>query len=285
MHSNLGEIHPDKTRTLHESHRPTPRRAAPTRITVSFQDRALHLELARGTQTLSAGFWKMDIALDSEPAAPIADYEESCWVADKDVNYLELEIQLSGGIRVERHLVFAREDQFMLLADAVFGPRAGRLEYRGSLPLAAGIEFRPDRNAREGTIQGKKPLAGVLPLALPEWRSAKCPGNLQAREGCLELSQTATGCNLFAPLMLDLKNSRFGKPLTWRTLTVAEALAILPPETAVGYRVMIGKEQWLIYRSLSPRANRSLLGHNLSSEFLLAKFLKNGEVQSLIEVE
>ena len=285
MHSNLGELHPGKTRVLREPHRPTRPSAAPTKLTVAFPGRSLHLELCRGNRTLLAGTWEMDIALDGEAAMPISDYEESCWVADKDVNYLELEIQLSGGLRLERHLVFAREEQFIFLADAVFGPRAGKLEYRGLLPLAEGMEFQADRQHNEGAILGKKRLATVLPPAISEWRTPGSPDHLRMQDGKLELSQTAVVRNLFAPLFIDLKSRRFNKPLTWRQLTVAESLVIQPPENAVGYRVMIGKEQWLIYRSLSPRANRTLLGHNLSSEFLLARFLKGGEVQSLIEVE
>jgi hypothetical protein len=285
MHSNLGALHPGKSRELRELRRPAPLKGASTRLSVAFPGRSLHLEFCRGPCMMFAGTWEMDIALDGEPARPISDYEENCWVADKDVDYLELEIKLSGGLRLERHLVIARQDQFVLLADAVFGPRSGKLEYRGLLPLAGEMEFQPDRQHHEGAIVGKKKLATVLPLALPEWRSEGDSGRLQMQDGKLELSQTAIGQNLFAPLFLDLKSLRFGKPLTWRQLTVAESLAIQPPEVAAGHRVMIGKEQWLTYRSLSPKANRTLLGHNLSSEFLLARFLKKGEVQSLIEVE
>jgi hypothetical protein len=285
MHSILGELHPGTTRVLRAPHRHAPKSAAPTRLTVAFPGRSLHIELCRGECALLAGSWEMDIALDGEAAMPISDYEETCWVADKDVNYLELEIHLGGGMRLERHLVFAQEDQFIFLADAVFGPRAGKIEYRGLLPLAEGMEFQSDRQHNEGAIRGEKHLATVLPPALPEWRTPGGSGHLRRQDGKLELSQTAVGRNLFAPLFIDLKNRRFNKPLTWRQLTVAESLEIQPPESAAGYRVMIGKEQWLIYRSLSPKANRTVLGHNLSSEFLLARFLKGGEVQSLIEVE
>jgi hypothetical protein len=285
MHSNLGEHHKGATRVLRETRRTTSSNTAPTKLTVAFPGRSLYLELHKGDCPLFAGAWDVDIALDGEPARPISDYEETCWVADKDVNYLELEIHLSGGLRLERHLVFAREDQFIFLADAVFGPRAGKLEYRGLMPIAEGMEFQTDRLHTEGSIVGKKPLATVIPPAIPEWRSAKNPDYLRLEDSKLELSQTAMGRNLFAPLFFDLKRQRFEKELTWRQLTVAESLAIQPPDSAVGYRVAIGREQWLIYRSLTPKANRTLLGHNLSSEFLLARFLKKGEVQSLIEVE
>jgi hypothetical protein len=285
MHSNLGEQHSHATRVLHEPRRANRAKTAATKLTVAFPGQSLYLELCRGERPLLAGTWDFDVSLDGEPVEPIADYEETCWVADKDVNYLELEMQLSGGMRLERHVVFAREDEFVFLADAVFGPRAGKLEYRGWLPLAEGTDFEANGEHAEGTIVGKKRLATVFPLALPEWRTAECAGRLERRDRTLELGQTAAGQNLFAPMFFDLKSRRFGKPWTWRPLTVAQSLAIQPADSAVGYRVMIGREQWLVYRSLSPRANRTLLGHNLSSEFLLARFSKKGEVQSLIEVE
>jgi hypothetical protein len=256
-----------------------------TKTTVAYAGQTLHLELKRGDLTLLAGNWTADIAFDGEPVAAISDFEETCWVSDKDVNYLELEIHLAGGLRLERHVVYARQDQLVFLADAVFGPRSGKIEYRGRLPLAADVQFEADSEHTEGAIVANKRMATVLPPALPEWRTPRNTGTLEMHDGKLELALTATGRNLFAPLLFDLNTRRFNKPLTWRQLTVAETLAIQPPDSSVGYRVKIGKEQWLIYRSLSPKANRTLLGHNLSSEFLFARFMKGGEVQSLIEVE
>ena len=58
-----------------------------------------------------------------------------------------------------------------------------------------------------------------------------------------------------------------------------------PAEAAVGYRVAIGKAQWLIYRSLTPPRSRSLLGYNVCSETLVARFDRHGEVDPLIEIE
>jgi len=101
----------------------------------------------------------------------------------------------------------------------------------------------------------------------------------------LELRQSTLGRSLFAPLFFDLDRRRFGKPLTWRQLTVAESLAVQPADVAVGYRVSTDGKHWLIYRSLTPSRNRTLLGHNLSSETLVARFTRKGEVTSLIEIE
>jgi hypothetical protein len=285
MHSILGELHPGKSRILRDARQAKAAKSPLTKLTVSFPDHSLRMELCRGDQTIFAGCWDAKISLDGEAVEPISEYEETCWVSDKDVNYLELELHLSGGLRLERHVVYAREEQFVFLADAVFGPRVGKIEYRGSLPLAEGVKFQSDRQHTEGAIVGKKKIATVLPLALPEWKTPENADHLQAENGCLQLSQSLAGQNLFAPLLFDLKTRRLDKPLTWRQLTVAESLEKIPVDLVAGFRAMIGREQWLIYRSLAPKANRTLLGHNLSSEFLLARFRKNGEVQSLIEVE
>ncbi len=108
---------------------------------------------------------------------------------------------------------------------------------------------------------------------------------LQSSDGLLELRQSAEGSSLFAPLFFDLDRRRFDRPLIHRRLTVAESMKVQPADVAVGYRVARGRRQWLLYRSLTPPKNRTLLGHNLSSEMLIARFTPKGEVETLIEIE
>ena len=86
-------------------------------------------------------------------------------------------------------------------------------------------------------------------------------------------------------MFIDLKTRRFDKELTWRNLTVGERLEIQPGDVAVGYRVQVGRRQWVIYRSLAPPANRTVLGQNLSTEFFIGRFLPNGETEELIQVQ
>jgi hypothetical protein len=68
-------------------------------------------------------------------------------------------------------------------------------------------------------------------------------------------------------------------------LTVAEQRTNLPSDVAVGYRVQCGNRQWLIYRSLSRPAMRTVLGQNLASELLVTRFYRTGETASLVEIE
>jgi hypothetical protein len=287
-------------------------RSAP-RLSVLYPGASCRVELACGKDVLWSGEWRAEVRVDGTPALPASEWSDTCWFSDKDVDYLELELELGEGLCIQRHFVLARKERFLLLADAVLGGRWAALDYRGSLPLGHGITFCQANDTNEGVLTGRKARAVAMPLALSEWRDdafqhAKTSTEHGApRQRCLfqamapersfqavahddgsrslELRQSTYGRALFAPLFFDLDRGRFGKPLTWRQLTVAESMAVQPEDLAAGYRVSAGGRQWLIYRSLGPSRNRTLLGHNLSSETLLARFTGKGEVESLIEIE
>ena len=239
------------------------------------------------------GLWQCQIFRNGRPLRPVSDWESTCRVRDADVDYLELTIDLSGGLSIERHLVLARKDRFLLLADAVIGARRCHLEYRSVLPLAAGVSLRVPRQTCEGFLVGplRRRLATVFPLALPEWKDAKAPGLRPGgvldggSSAGIELRQSDEGRSLFAPLWFDLDPRRARQRLTWRQLTVAESMARVCDDVAAGYRVAAGSGQWLLYRSLGPKHDRTVLGHNLSSETLVARFRRSGEVESIIEIE
>lgn len=259
-------------------------RSAP-RLTVLYPDTSCRVELTCGKDVLCSGPWALELHVDGTPAAPTSEWTKLCWVSDDDVDYLELEIEFGQRLCVQRHLLLAREDRFLLLADAVLASRRAAIEYRGTLPLCQGVTFREACETREGVLVGRKPRATVLPLALPEWLSDRRGGALASTRAGLELRQNAEAQALFAPLFFDLDRSRMNKPLTWRRLTVAESQVVQPADVAAGYRVAIGNQQWLIYRSLTGSRNRSLLGHNLQSETLVARFDRKGNVEPLIEIE
>jgi hypothetical protein len=94
-----------------------------------------------------------------------------------------------------------------------------------------------------------------------------------------------TGEGAFVPWCFHFTGSKRGIPVTWRRLTVAENREVMPADQAAGYRVQVGDDQWIVYRSLDGPANRTLLGQNLVSEFYLARFLEDGSVEKILELQ
>ncbi len=257
-------------------------------LAVTFGGRKIHSELNCGQNTVWTGPCDPLVAIDGRRLMPIGDWEEICWFSDEDVDYLELEISLSDKWRVQRSILLARKDRFLLLADAILGKKSGRIDYHCRLPLCESIGLKVDEKSREGhlvDVGRRKRIGTVLPLAMPEWHAEPFDGSLAMTEEGLLLTQSATARRMFAPLFIDLDARRTRAPLTWRRLTVAESLEIQPGEVAVGYRIQIGHQQWLIYRSLGPTGNRTVLGQNLSSEFFVARFDREGNAEPLMEIE
>lgn len=251
---------------------------------VAFDRPALTLSLKKRGALLLDGDCAPRIAVDGR-SYRVSEWEEVCWISDDDADYLELDGPLKSGWSVQRQILLAREDQFLLLADAVLAPGGSRIDYRCELPLAAGASYTPQRETWEGWLSAGRAIARVMPLALPEWRAAPGDGALDEHDGRLTLRHARSGCRLFAPLFFDLHPRREKQEATWRRLTVGRMLSIEPPDVAVGFRAQVGASQWLFYRSLAPEDNRTVLGQNLTTEFLAARFSTSGDIDRLVEVE
>ncbi len=245
----------------------------------------MQVELKNSGVVLGQGLWTCQVRENGALARQSSAWEQVLRVCDEGADYLELSSEWSAGITVERHVFLAPRDRILILADAVLAPRLTEVEYRSRWQLGPGVVFQGAEENHEGFLVARHRRALVLPLALPEWRGEAGVGSLDQTQGRLQLRQTVRGRTLFAPLFFDLSPARFCQPITWRRLTVAERLQAVADDVAVGFRVQIGNSQWLVYRSLAPKANRTLLGHNLSSEMLIARFHSDGEVEALLEVE
>ena len=254
-------------------------------LAVEHSGRAVQLEFQSAGQPLLFGQWNCEIVVDGTPRSAVTGWQASCWVADRDVAYLELEASYSGDVRVFRQLLLAREEQFLFLADVVVARQADSIAYRASLPCATGVSTVPIADHTELELIAGKRSYPMLPLALPEWRRQTVDSKFESSaQGC-DLRQTGRGRALYAPLFIDLDRRRQRRQYTWRRLTVAETRQIVPPSVAAGFRVQRGRRQWLFYRTLTERAGRTVLGVNLWSEFLASCIDEQGESQPLIEVE
>jgi hypothetical protein len=253
-------------------------------LVLAYDGPTMRSELNCGSQTVWSGQWDTHLTADGTQLEPESDWEEVCWHTDDDVDYLELELRFGGDWRLQRQCIMAREDRFLFLADALVGPAAAEIQYASCLPLAPGVGFQAEQQTHEGTLFGGGPLARVLPLGLPEWRSLSSDGSLESTADKLCQRWDLQTQRLYAALFIDLDRRRLTRPLTWRRLTVAEKLHIVGPAVAVAYRVQAGDQQWLFYRSLDTPGSRTFLGQHLHDEFFAGRLDREGETEELITV-
>jgi hypothetical protein len=274
--------------------------AAGAQLAVDWSRPDLRLEFAIGREVIFAGTTAPDVTIDGSVQKPVGSWSEVVWLSDVDADYLELEIGLSGGARLQRQFLLTRRDGWLYVADVLLmddmpvtdsGPggaaKAGRdAEVRLTLPNVEKSRFTPADETCEGMLGvGRRQLA-VVPAGLSEWRSANRSGSLAADGGELSLRMSGTQIRaLYVPLAIQFHASRVRRPLTWRRLTVGENLEIVASDRAVGFRLQFGREHWLVYRSLTPRANRTVLGVNLQTDFLFSRFTTEGESELLMEIE
>ncbi|MFP6668852.1 MAG: hypothetical protein VB876_16190, partial [Pirellulales bacterium] len=253
-------------------------------LAITHHDAHTRLELEIGRNAVLSGEWDFGLTYGDEQIEERNEWEQTCWESDADVDYLELEMKLTPELRIERSMLLARGEQFLLLADAVIGEDDRPIEYRMRLPLADGVTAEANEETYEMNLVRDSAVARVLPLALPEWRCDPRGGQLESHADNLALLQQGRQA-LYAPVFMDLSPRRQSKAVTWRSLSVGEMRQNLPPSVAVGHRIQIGKKQWLLYRSLASKGNRTVLGQNTIAEFLAARFLPDGELKELIEIE
>jgi hypothetical protein len=161
-------------------------RRAP-RCTVTFCGCEVVAEMSVGRDLLWSGPWQFDLSWNGKPLRPRGDWEQVCWVSDDDCDYLELEIQLDQGVRIQRHLLLGREDWIVFAADAILGDSPGSIDYRVTLPMTCEIKFSEE--TRDAGLSGRKLRGRVIPLGLGEWRADSRPGSLQRTHEGLELRQ------------------------------------------------------------------------------------------------
>ncbi|MDA0659890.1 MAG: hypothetical protein O2931_12240 [Planctomycetota bacterium] len=242
------------------------------------------IELRYGARLMMSGQLEHELRIDGRTMNTSPTWEETCWMSDQDVDYLELETQLGDGWRIQRQFLLAHDDDFLFWADAILGETSAKIEHRVTFPMAPQVTLHPvDETTELHLNDGSTPIGQALPLGLSEWRSAAHQGIWQSNTG--QLHQATTGTALYVPMFFDLSKKRRRKQLTWRHLTVAESLAIVGPDVAAGYRVQIGQEQWIFYRSLATAASRTVLGQNLATDFYAARFGSDGEVEELMDIE
>ncbi|WP_182868044.1 hypothetical protein [Stieleria mannarensis] len=274
------------------------------RMVIDYSQRQARLEMTAGKSILINGTCETIVTVDGQALEPLGDWEATCEYTDDDVHYLELEQLHQGGFILQRQVMVLREDRCCFLADAVVrgqvqpgSAHAGvtsdasadalpLIEYQVRLPLADKIDVQGEQETTELFLGDHRRRALVVPLSAGEWKNASSATRLQATEDRHLLLTSRGRGQLFVPLWMDLSRDRFSCKRTWRQLTVAEQLRLIPPRAAAAFRIQLGTAQWIVYRSMAASGPRTFLGKQIIADFYCARFDAEEEsYEDLITVE
>lgn len=255
-------------------------------VAIAHHERLPLVDVTAGGAPLLHGAWDLELQIDNTQIELADEWSCVAWESDPDADYTELQMLGPGRMRVERLVLLSRKDRLLLMADTVSNAPAGRIQLTSRLPLAPGVVAEAETTSRSVTLQGPQVRGRVVPLALPCSRVFSTPHQFSAVDGQLQLQQVVQGRGLIAPLAFDWHPQRRTKDVDWRTLTVTENARVVPGDVAGGYRLRIGKAQWLFYRSLKKSSwARAVLGHHTFNETVIARFNTQGEVDPLLMME
>lgn len=260
---------------------------------VRYSGHEVWAELRSSGKTLFSCQLATHVTVAGEALAVVGTWEEVCYESDEDVDYLELEAILSDGWRIQKQFLLTKDDNLLLIGDAVLPGKSRAKDAGGDdlcleqrYTLADGIKYFGADEHNEGYLWGENPEAVVFPLALSEWRLGNREGELTVKQQVLSYRVTKGQHRaVYAPLLFVLNGKAATKKYTWRRLSVAEELDRQTEDIAAGFRIQVGKRQWLLYRSLTEFGNRTLLGQNYSSEFAFGEFQEDGTVYEYVEIE
>ena len=263
----------------------------------SQNDWSVLLEVAVQNEPMLFGLWTFDVRLGNKSLSSAGQWSKICEHKERGCDYIEIELHLANYYRLQRSLLVDHKDQVLLLSETILADEDEEsnesLSYRAEFYVSPKLRAKTSAEATEIEFRpagrSAAPAFRVLPLALPEWQTAKptglVSGTLTADDGTLILQQTTAGRSLCAPILFDLDADRLSKRYTWRQLSVGEDLQRVREDQAVAYRIQLGQDQFLLYRSLTPLASRTLLGHHLIDDFCFARFNPEAGVDPLIAIE
>lgn len=232
------------------------------------------------------GEWGLELQLGSTGIELAEEWSCVCWESQPEADYVELQMEGPGKLRVERLILLSREDHFLMLADSVSGAPPGPLALRSRLPLAHKMDVLPEPGRRSYWLNQSPARVRMLPLAFPADTVQSSPHRCTIEPGSVVLEHLANGQGLFAPVIFDFHPLHRRREVDWRKLTVTEEGRVVTSDVAAAFRWKIGREQWLLYRSLkTPTMPRAALGYHTGNGFVLGRFDTNGDVDPMLMVE
>ena len=254
------------------------------RIVVMHHETVPQLALSSQEVEWLSGLWHLELDGVTNTDQPTGDWTCSCWFTDDEVSFVELQWKVSREIHIERQILLARDEQFAVFADCVRGMDETPRTLRSCLPLGEGVQCKAEKNTRTWRLEANERTLRVFPLPLPDDFLIGTPGRLQGDEQTLTFETPVSG-GAYLPMVLDWHPNRQNRRVDWRQLTVTEDGRRVGPDVAGGYRLRVGSYQLLLYRSLTEKRLRTVLGHHTGHETVIGRFDSEGDVQPLLLVE
>lgn len=258
------------------------------RVAADFSEQVISLEAVSPKESsILSGDWTVELRRDGSIVEQTGDWGELCWFSDEDADYLEIEAAFGDSARIQRQIVLFREDKLLLLADTLLCEESGNWTVTSSLPMGADYAPKANKKTTEIHAGSGKHQSLILPLFLPEWRRQLQDNRLEVHDDRLvAIANTSGASRCYMPMLVSLCGSHASQAFTWRNLTVGEELRIVGRDEAAAFRVQIGTEQWLLYRTLAPATRRTALGMHTLSDFFAGRFdREDGETDTLVEVQ
>ncbi|MBS0265034.1 MAG: hypothetical protein JSS02_24090 [Planctomycetes bacterium] len=257
--------------------------AATDVLEIDYSQPEVQIQLTAGGQTLLHGPLATELMVDGKAVTARGDWKAVCPFGDEDGQYLELQLQITDKLRIDRQFFLSGDSHFVLIADAVISEgSASRIQHRVSLPLPANLKRKADVPTREWRLGP----ARLFPLWLPQERVHSTQGDCVEQGDKLNLSYTVAGPGLYLPTVIDWNPSRRRPAADWCSLTVTEPARVVSPTGAAGHRLRIGSEQLVFYRGLiSTPEPRAMLGIHTWHESLFGWFKPNGQLVTLMATD
>ncbi len=142
------------------------------RLALSYVDNSLPIDLTVNGERVLAGNWSFRTICDGQTIEPTDEWEQLCWESGKRYDFLELGLSLSAGLRLERQILFGRQDRILYFADNLYdvANETRKFQHTFSLPLGTTALWKPEAGTRDGALTSIRTHAAAMPLALREWR-------------------------------------------------------------------------------------------------------------------
>lgn len=257
-------------------------------IGLSWSGEDVHVGLSCEGRRLLTGKWNYNIKVDGEPNVSMGEWVCTCWFTDDDVAFVELEKGSADGIRHVRHVMLSTAENMALLVDTVTAAtEESVVEFDADLTNVSGHFPTLERNPITRELRGDSsmPELRVVPVWLEEDRLMNASGNCAADADGIHITANGTG-GVTVPLVIDWNRRRKAAEADWNRLTVTEDRKVLSQHHTGAYRVRIGLNQLLIFRSLRPGTQlRAALGYNTSHETAYGSICHSGVIDPLVMVE